>query len=74
MSRVTNWLELSVLICLTGELATAESKRLCHRLLHTAVRIIYHGRRIRLHLQAESPWAPVLVAAFARLRAIQALC
>ena len=78
------WLELSLiaqdlltwtkLICLDGELATAEPKRLRHRLLHTAGRIVRHGRRTRLRLQADWPWAPALVAAFTRLRAIPALC
>jgi Transposase DDE domain group 1 len=78
------WLELSLiaqdllgwtkLICLDGELAKAEPKRLRHRLLHTAGRIVRHGRRTRLRLQKDWPWAEALVAAFARLRAIPALC
>jgi Transposase DDE domain group 1 len=78
------WLETSLiaqdllawtrLICLTRDLATAEPKRLRHRLLHTAGRIVRHGRRTRLRLQADWPWAPALAAAFARLRAIPALC
>jgi hypothetical protein len=78
------WLELSLiaqdllcwtkLTCLDGELAKAEPKRLRHRLLHTAGRIVRHGRRTRLRLQNDWPWADALVAAFARLRAIPALC
>ena len=78
------WLEISLiaqdlltwtkLICLDGELAIAEPKRLRHRLLHTAGRVVRHGRRTRLRLQADWPWAPALVAAFARLRAIPTLC
>lgn len=78
------WLELSLiaqdllcwtkLICLDGALAHAEPKRLRHRLLHTAGRIVRHGRRTRLRLQADWPWARALVAAFARLRASPALC
>lgn len=78
------WLEASLiaqdlfawtkLICLTGELATAEPKRLRHRLLHVAGRLVRHGRRTRLRLQADWPWAPALVAAFQQLRAIPALC
>jgi hypothetical protein len=78
------WLELSLiaqdllcwtkLICLDGQLANAEPKRLRHRLLHTAARLVRHGRRTRLRLQNDWPWATVLVAAFARLRAIPALC
>ena len=78
------WLETSLIaqdlltwtksICLTGELATAEPKRLRHRLLHTVGRLVRHGRRTRLRLQADWPWAPALVAAFTRLRASPALC
>jgi hypothetical protein len=78
------WLELSLiaqdllcwtkLVCLDGEFATTEPKRLRHRLLHVAARIVRHGRRTRLRLQADWPWAKALVAAFARLRAIPALC
>jgi Transposase DDE domain group 1 len=78
------WLELSLiaqdvlcwtkLLCLDGELATAEPKRLRHRLLHMAARIVRHGRRTRLRLQADWPWAQALADAFARLRAIPALC
>jgi hypothetical protein len=77
------WLEVSLiaqdllcwtkLICLDGELATAEPKRLRHRLLHMAGRIVRHGRRTRLRLQADWPWAQALADAFARLRAIPAL-
>jgi hypothetical protein len=76
------WLETSLiaqdllcwtkLICLDGELATAEPKRLRHRLLHIAGRIVRHGRRTRLRLQASWPWASALVAAFARLRTLPA--
>jgi len=78
------WLEASLiaqdlltwtrLLCLTGKLATAEPKRLRHRLLHTAARIVRHGRHTRLRLQADWPWATQLAAAFKRLRAIPALC
>jgi hypothetical protein len=76
------WLELSLiaqdlltwtrLICLDGELANAEPKRLRHRLLHTAGRIVRHGRRTRLRLQADWPWAQALVTAFNRLWALPA--
>ena len=78
------WLELSLiaqdllawmkLICLTGQLARAEPKRLRHRLLHTAGRLVRHGRRTRLRLQADWPWADALLTAFTRLRAIPQLC
>jgi Transposase DDE domain group 1 len=78
------WLEASLiaqdlltwtkLICLTGELATAEPKRLRQRLLHTAAKLVRHGRRTRLKLDRDWPWAKALAAAFARLRAIPTLC
>jgi hypothetical protein len=78
------WLESSLiaqdllcwmkLICLTGELATAEPKRLRHRLLHATGRLVRHGRRTRLKLQSDWPWAAALVTAFDRLRANPALC
>ena len=77
------WLETSLiaqdlltwmkLICLDGELAGAEPKRLRHRLLRTAGRIVRHGRHTRLRLQADWPRAHTLAAAFERLRAIPAL-
>jgi hypothetical protein len=78
------WLELSLiaqdllcwmrLLTLTGKLALAEPKRLRHRLLHTAGRLVRHGRRTRLRLQTDWPWAQALAAAFDRLRGNPALC
>jgi Transposase DDE domain group 1 len=78
------WLEISLiaqdllawtkLICLTGELAMAEPKRLRQRLLHVAAKLVRHGRRTQLKLDREWPWSNALAAAFARLRAIPALC
>lgn len=78
------WLETSLiaqdllcwtkLICLTGELAKAEPKRLRQRLLHTAAKLVRHGRRTQLKLDREWPWSQALTAAFARMRANPALC
>lgn len=78
------WLELSLiaqdllcwtrLLLLDGRMRVAEPKRLRHRLLHTAGRLARHGRRVRLRLQADWPWAAALVTAFTRLRAIPARC
>jgi hypothetical protein len=78
------WLEISLiaqdllawtkLICLTGELAMAEPKRLRQRLLHVAAKLVRHGRRTQLKLDREWPWSKALAAAFVRLRAIPALC
>lgn len=83
-SHNETWLEVSLiaqellcwtrLVCLDGRLAHAEPKRLRHRLLHVAGRLVRSGRRTRLRLQADWPWADALVAAWARLRAIPALC
>jgi hypothetical protein len=78
------WLELSLiaqdlltwtkLICLEGELATAEPKRLRQRLLHVAAKLVRHGRRTRLKLDRDWPWSDALAAAFERLRTLPALC
>jgi hypothetical protein len=78
------WLEISLiaqellcwmrLLCLDGHLALAEPKKLRHRLLHVAGRLARHGRRTRLRLQCDWPWATALVAAFTKLRSIPALC
>ena len=78
------WLEVSLiaqdllcwmkLICLDGDLARAEPKRLRQRLLHVAAKLVRHGRRTRLRLDRDWPWSQPLAAAFARLRANPALC
>ena len=74
------WLEISLLaqallrwaalLCLAGELALAEPKRVRRRLLHVAARLVRSGRRAALRLPRSWPWAEALVAAFARLRAL----
>lgn len=74
------WLELVLIaqdlfawaqaLILDGELALAEPKRLRHRLLHTAGRLVRSGRRTRLRLARNWPWAEALVAAYKRLRAL----
>jgi len=55
------------LVCLHGDLARAEPKRLRYCLLHAAGLIARSGRRIRLRLAAHWPWANELVAAFNRV-------
>lgn len=77
------WLELSLAaqdmlawmraLCLGGELALAEPKRLRQRLLHVAGRIVRSARRTTLRLPRAWPWAEALLAAFRRLRALPAL-
>lgn len=78
------WLEISLiaqdllawtrLICLDGELAKAEPKRLRQRLLHIAAKLVRHGRRTQLKLDRDWPWSQALAAAFTRLRSNPALC
>ena len=53
-------------LCLDGELATAEPKRLRYTLLQTGV-LVRSARRTTLRLAAGWPWATDLVAAFTRL-------
>ena len=74
------WLEVSLAaqallrwaarLCLDGELALAEPKRVRQRLLHVAGRLVRSGRRVTLRLPRGWPWAEALVAAFMRLRAL----
>ena len=76
------WLELSLIaqellawtriLCLEGELALAEPRRLRQRLLHVAGKVVRSARRTTLRLPRSWPWAEALVAAFARLRALPA--
>lgn len=76
------WLEIVMLahdlivwtqaLLLSGELAKAEPKRLRYRLLHVAARLAFHGRRGRLRLQHDWPWATELAAAFQKLKALPA--
>ncbi len=63
-------LRWSALLCLKGELALAEPKRVRQRLLHVAGRVVRSGRRTILRLPRSWPWAEALAAAFARLRAL----
>jgi hypothetical protein len=59
-------------LLLDGELAKAEPKRLRYRLLHVAGRLAFHGRRAKLRLQHDWPWADALLAAFKKLKALPA--
>jgi hypothetical protein len=60
-------------LCLDGELRSAEPKRLRYAFLHTAARIVRGGRRITLRIQHNWPWEREIVCSFARLRTV-ALC
>lgn len=54
-------------LCLDGELARAEPKRLRFALFHAAGVIVRSARRAILRIAAGWPWAAELVRAFARL-------
>jgi hypothetical protein len=60
-------------LCLEGELAIAEPKRLRYALLHCAGRIVHSARRVTVRVQEGWPWQDQLVAAFTSVRAIE-LC
>lgn len=72
------WLELVLVaqdlvawmqrLCLRGEAARWEPKRLRYCLLHTAARVTRGARRRHLRLQRSWPWSDILAAAFRRLR------
>jgi hypothetical protein len=74
------WLEIVLLahdvivwtqaLLLSGALAKAEPKRLRYRLLHVAGRLAFSGRRAKLRLQHDWPWAGELAAAFHKLNAL----
>jgi hypothetical protein len=76
------WLEIVLLahdllvwtqaLLLDGQLAKAEPKRLRYQLLHVAGRLAFHGRRGKLRLQHDWPWAEQLLAAFQKLKALPA--
>ena len=57
-------------LCLDGELARAEPKRLRYCLFHTAAVIVRSGRRTSLRLADGWPWADHLARAFHRLRTL----
>lgn len=59
------------LVALDGDLARAEPKRLRYCLLHAAGIIARSGRRTRLRLAANWPWATDLVAAFDRVNGLR---
>jgi hypothetical protein len=59
-------------LCLDGELAKAEPKRIRYQLLHVAARLSFHARTARLHLQHNWPWGSELLNAFQKLSALPA--
>jgi len=63
------WLRL---LALTPELAKAEPKALRYRLLHVPAKLTTGGRRRRLRIPSNWPWAKAIVSAFANIAAIPA--
>ena len=59
-------------LSLSGTHRIAEPRALRYQLLHVAGRIVHSGRQTMMHLQADWPYTPVLLAAFRRLRALPA--
>jgi hypothetical protein len=57
-------------LTLDGELRLAEPQSLRYKLLHTPARVSRSGRKMRLRIQHDWPWAAQLVAAFDRLWAL----
>ncbi len=58
------------LLCLDGDLAHAEPKRLRYTLLHAAGIIARSGRRTRLRVAVGWPWTDQLVNAFTRVHTL----
>lgn len=55
-------------LCLDGDLAHAEPKRLRYCIWHAAGRLVRTGRRLILRIDAAWPWAAEIAKAFERLR------
>jgi hypothetical protein len=64
-SRSLSWVRM---ICLHGDLARAEPKKLRYCLLHAAGVVARTGRRTRLRIAQTWPWVTDLVTAFERVR------
>ena len=57
-------------LCLIGELAHCEAKRLRYCVWHAAGRLVRTGRRLILRLDSAWPWASEIADAFGRLGAL----
>jgi hypothetical protein len=63
-ATLLSWLRL---LALDGQLARAEPKALRYRILHAAARLVRGGRRRRLQIPGNWPWADAIVTAWARI-------
>jgi hypothetical protein len=61
------WLKL---LALDGDLAKAEPKTLRYKVLHAAARLVHGGRRRRLKIAANWPWAEAITTAWQRIHAL----
>ena len=61
------WLRL---LALDGDLARAEPKTLRYKILHAAARLARGGRRRRLRIAANWPWADAIAAAWSMITAL----
>jgi hypothetical protein len=61
------WLKL---LALDGDLARAEPRTLRYKLLHAAARLVHGGRRRRLKIAANWPWAEAITKAWHRIHAL----
>jgi hypothetical protein len=61
------WLKL---LALSGDLARAEPKTIRYRILHAAARLVRGGRRKRLKIAANWPWAQEITQAWQRIHAL----
>jgi hypothetical protein len=61
------------LLCLDGELARAEPKRLRYALFHIGAPVVRRGGRVIVRLHRRWPWADALARAFLRIRSVPAL-
>ncbi len=61
------WIKL---LCLDGDLARAEPKRLRYTLFHAAGLIVHSGRRTRLRIATGWPWSEKLINTFTRVNAL----
>jgi hypothetical protein len=61
------WLKL---LALDGDLAKAEPKTLRYKVLHAAARLVHGGRRRRLKIDANWPWAEAITRAWHRIHSL----
>jgi hypothetical protein len=66
-ATLLSWLRL---LALDGRLARAEPKALRYRILHAPARLARGGRRRKLQIPANWPWAEDIVTAWARISAL----